>query len=74
MLNISKAKAAMQIIFEFRGTHSVPNELELPPRSWGRPFTRMARECNLSASLGEVFEELCTFLEKVCKEEARETY
>ena len=73
-LNISKVKAAMQIIFEFRGTHSVPNELELPPRSWGRPFTRMARECNLNTNLGEVFEEPCAFLEEVYKEEARETY
>lgn len=63
-LNTSKVKAAMQIIFEFRGTHSVPNELELPPKSWVRPFTRMARECNLKANLGEVFEELCAFLDR----------
>lgn len=63
-LNTCRVKEAMQIIFEFRGTHPVPNELELPPRSWVRPFTRMAKECNLKANLGEVFEELCDFLDK----------
>lgn len=61
-MSTRKVKEAMQIVFEFRGTHPVPNKLELPPRSWVTPFTRMAKECNLKANLGEAFEELSNFL------------
>lgn len=43
-MNIRKVKEAMQIVFEFRDTHPIPDNLNQPPRSWVTPFTRMAKE------------------------------
>ena len=61
-MNTYKVKTAMQIVFEFRNTHPIPDKLNPPPRIWVTPFTRMAKECSLKTNLGEAFDEICDFL------------
>ena len=57
-LGIETLKAAMHVIFKVRGTHSIPEKIEAPPKSWEIPYDALARECLLTLSLGDAFREV----------------
>lgn len=55
---ISKAISAT---FQSRGTHAVPEKLELPPESWEKVFDRLVTECGLEVSMSAAFSEVLEF-------------
>lgn len=57
-LNLGTLKAALEIIFKVRATHSIPKKLDAPPKAWEIPYQRLAQECSLSLSLEDAFREV----------------
>lgn len=56
----------LKTIFEFRGTHPLPEAVPYPPDSWEEPFRSMAKETNLGyQSLVNAYTALQTFLDPV---------
>lgn len=52
-------------IFEYRGTHALPNNLETPPSNWDSKFSRLAKECGIEIPLDAAFDELRTFFNQI---------
>ena len=61
-----RLRAAIEQTFAFRGTHPVPEHLPPPPATWAAPYAAVAREDRMRwATLAEVFEAACGFLDPV---------
>ena len=58
VLNLGTLKAALEIIFKVRATHSIPKKLVAPPKAWEIPYQGLAQECLLPLSLGDAFREI----------------
>jgi hypothetical protein len=63
--NKKKVRAAVHATFERRATHTLPRDLETPPRQWEPVFDALARECHLTMSLIEGFETVREFVRKL---------
>lgn len=58
--------SAIKATFGFEGTHSLPNELPIPPKNWGQTFSRLAQEVGLGdVVLIEAFQRLQEFINPV---------
>lgn len=62
----SRARAAFEQTFTFRGTHPVPGFLPVPPLTWEAPYAALAKEDELAwASLEEAFVAVSRFVDPV---------
>lgn len=62
----SRARAAIDQTFAFRGTHDVPKHLPAPPATWTEPYATIAREDQLRwLTLEEAFTAARVFLDPV---------
>jgi hypothetical protein len=48
--DVSEVRRALEATFSTRATHPLPEESNLPPRSWAADFTTMAAEAGLSTT------------------------
>lgn len=46
---------AIKAVFKVRQTHSLPQQIDLPPQAWEVPYKEIAKECGLSLNLEEAF-------------------
>jgi hypothetical protein len=60
-----KGKEAILATFKRRGTHSIPSELQAPPKTWEKPFITLAGECELQIALDDAFEKIDIFLQSL---------
>ena len=58
-------RTAIGKIFEYRGTHALPDSLEAPPSNWESKFSRLAKECGIETPLDTAFDELRTFFSQI---------
>jgi hypothetical protein len=56
-----KTKEAILATFKRRGTHSIPSELQAPPKTWEKPFITLAAECELQISLDGAYRKIHVF-------------
>lgn len=63
--NLTTLKEALGLVFKIRNTHSLPFTINPPPAEWQLPFDKLARECALSLSLDNAFEETASIYNKV---------
>ena len=56
---------ALTKIFNCRNTHSLPQELKPPPKTWKSKFNKLTTECGLGISIDTAFDELENFLRKM---------
>lgn len=63
--NLTTLKEALGLVFKVRNTHSLPFTINPPPAEWQLPFDKLARECALSLSLDNAFEETASIYNKV---------
>ncbi len=61
-LKPQKLQEATSRIFEYRGTHKIPNTLHAPPSEWAVPFSVLEKDCMLSTTLEAAFNEIDSFL------------
>jgi hypothetical protein len=61
-LDKNKLFTAIQRVFEYRKTHTVPTGLTEPPPSWSGPFEKLRRDCALNTNMDETMEQLATYL------------
>ncbi len=64
-LSQRKAKEAILATFKRRGTHSIPSELQAPPKTWERQFAALADECELHISLDDAFSMIDVFFQSL---------
>lgn len=55
-------KKAIKEVFEYRGTHEVPNYLMEHPENWGSRFDRLRSECGIKENLDQCFFFIANFL------------
>lgn len=60
-LDAPRCVEALHRTFDRRATHGLPDDLQLPPTTWERPFRKMADECGLSVEFGSAFETVRGF-------------
>jgi hypothetical protein len=60
-----KAKEAILATFKRRGTHSIPSELQAPPKTWEKPFIALAAECELQIGLDDAFRKINVFFQSL---------
>lgn len=51
-------KEALRLVFKVRQTHSLPQQIDMPPQAWEVPYNELAKECTLMLSLDEAFREV----------------
>ena len=56
---------AVKAVFARRKTHAVPPVLIAPPSAWAGPYAVLAKECGLTESLVEAFQEIARHFSKV---------
>jgi hypothetical protein len=56
-----KAKKAILATFKRRGTHSIPLELQAPPKTWEKPFIALSDECELQIGIDDAFRKIDVF-------------
>lgn len=54
----SLLKQAIDEVFDYRGTHEVPSDLQDPPKNWGPRFQKLANECGIEKSLDEIMKKI----------------
>ncbi len=64
-LGRQKTKEAILATFKRRGTHSIPSELQPPPKTWEKPFIAFAAECELLIGLNGAFREIDAFFQSL---------
>jgi hypothetical protein len=64
-LSRRKAKQAVLATFKRRGTHSIPSELQAPPKTWEKPFIALAAECELQIGLDGAFRKIDGFFQSL---------
>ena len=52
-------------IFEYRGTHALPDGLADPPSNWDSKFNRLAKDCGIETALDTAFDELRSFFSQI---------
>ncbi len=57
-LKKEKVIEAIERTFKRRATHEIPHKLLSPPSEWKEPFSRLARDCELTLSSEDAFREL----------------
>lgn len=70
-MNPDYLKHALQEVFNYRGTHSVPEEIQDPPQHWAPQYTKLANECEIDKTLDEVLFEIRKFLKQLEIEKLR---
>lgn len=55
-------KQAIKKVFEYRGTHDVPNEIQDPPENWVLRFEKLAGECGIELALEDVMQKIKKYL------------
>lgn len=58
-------KQAIKEVFEYRGTHEMPNEIQDPPENWGARFQKLASECGVGDSLVKTLRVLKKFYKEL---------
>jgi hypothetical protein len=56
---------AITTVFEYRGTHALPEKLKAPPANWESKFNNLAKECEIESSLTDAFQELCDYINDI---------
>ena len=64
-LSRRKAKESILATFKRRGTHSIPSELQAPPKAWEKPFITLAGECELQISLDDAYRKIDVFFQSL---------
>lgn len=65
-IDAGRLRAAIDQIFDFRGTHAAPGSLPAPPDTWEEPCATIAKEDQLRwPTLHEAFEAVRAFLDPV---------
>jgi hypothetical protein len=54
-LNLEILKGALKQVFKVRLTHPLPQQIDMPPKTWETPYNNLAKECDLILSLVEAF-------------------
>ena len=57
-LKKEKVIEAIERTFKRRATHEIPHKLLSPPSEWKEPFSRLARDCELTLNSEDAFQEL----------------
>ncbi len=74
-LGAARLWAALEQTFEFRGTHSIPAKLPLPPTFWRAPYATMARDFELRwETLDACHAHARRFLDPVLTEQRRASW
>lgn len=55
-LNPELLREALNDVFRSRSTHVRPDDLEVPPLSWNKPYAQLAKECKIELSIVEIFD------------------
>lgn len=58
---------AVQLTFDRRRSHGLPQALPFPPRDWQRRFSTLAEECQLAGDMDTVFGVVEEFFENMMK-------
>ena len=66
-MNILLLKQAIELTFERRKTHAVPQAIFPPPEDWEKPFKAMAVECRLNTDIKFVYDKVKQFYEMILK-------
>ena len=66
-MNILLLKQAIELTFERRKTHAVPQTISSPPEDWAKPFKAMAVECRLNTDIKFVYDKVKQFYEMILK-------
>lgn len=64
-LNRRKVKEAILATFKRRETHSIPSELQAPPKTWEKPFIALAADCELQIDLDDAFRKIAVFFDSL---------
>jgi len=56
-----RVRTAVQATFDRRRTHSLPEQLAVPPAEWKKPFAALASECALETTLNDAYERVRAF-------------
>ena len=56
-----RVRAAVDITFQRRGTHTVPDVVPGPPSGWAKPFAALAADCGLDGRLSTAHERVEVF-------------
>ncbi len=67
-LSPKEVKAATEVVFNRRKTHSLPGDLLRPPDFWQEPFNRLAGECKLQMTINDGFETLTNYFKRLISE------
>lgn len=67
-LSPKEVKAAIEVVFNRRKTHSLPGDLLSPPDFWQEPFNRLAGECKLQMTINDGFETLTNYFKRLISE------
>jgi hypothetical protein len=64
-LDEERIARALQLTFERRKTHELPESLNPPPEEWNRPFEALAAECGIQVNCKSAYASVNTFYQKV---------
>ena len=69
-IKTKKLREVIKQIFEQRGSHEMPDQLQAPPDEWEVPFLVLAKDCLLLITLEDAFKEIVFFFKenKILKE------
>lgn len=63
-INPDSFEKTIQKIFKTRGTHSIPESLDEPPKEWITIYQRLADECGIRQTMDQAFSKLNDFFLK----------
>jgi Nucleotidyl transferase AbiEii toxin, Type IV TA system len=69
-LNSERLHQALELTFKTRASQSLPDVLPPPPRSWGRPYTELAREAGITPDLNAGYKAAAELLDPILSSKA----
>ncbi|MDP2599403.1 MAG: nucleotidyl transferase AbiEii/AbiGii toxin family protein [Deltaproteobacteria bacterium] len=64
-LKTDALKTAVSKIFEYRGTHQIPQTIDRPPANWEPKFNKLVKDCGLDCDMRRAFEQVEAFTSKI---------
>lgn len=69
-LRAETLRQALEVTFQIRATHPLPESFPALSKTWARPFQRLAEQTGLTLSLVQASEALQRFLDPVLQNRA----
>lgn len=64
-MDLEVLKEALRLVYKVRQTHTLPQQIDMPPKTWEVPYNALVKECTLTLSLDEAFREIAKIYSQI---------